>query len=64
MTRANYLGDLFLVGAYRTPFLRMIGGVDGAKAVQTKSMIFPVAQPFTLGSAAIPTIDEDELVAS
>ena len=63
-TTFNYLGELFLVGAYQTPFLNMLGGMDGANSKLTKSMIFPVAQPFTLGSAAIPAIDEDELVAS
>lgn len=63
-TTFNYLGELFLVGAYQTPFLNMIGGMDGGNSKLTKSMIFPVAQPYTLGSAAIPAIDEDELVAT
>jgi hypothetical protein len=63
-TTFNYLGELFLVGAYQTPFLNMIGGMGGARAKQTRSMIFPVAQPYTLGAAAIPAIDEDALVAT
>lgn len=63
-TSLNYLGELFLVGAYQTPFLNMIGGIGGARAKKTTSMIFPVAQPYTLGAIAIPGIDEDALVAS
>lgn len=63
-TSSNYLGELFLVGAYQTPFLNMMGGLGGSRAKLTKSMIFPVAQPYSLASAAIPTIDEDELVTA
>ncbi len=63
-TSINYLGELFLVGAYQTPFLNMIGGLGGARSKITKSMIFPVAQPYGLTAASIPAIDEDELVAS
>jgi hypothetical protein len=63
-TTFNYLGELFLVGAYQTPFLNMAGGIGGANALRAQSMIFPVAQPYTIGSASIPGIDEDELVAT
>lgn len=63
-TSLNYLGELFLVGAYATPFLNMIGGLDGAKAKITKSMIFPNAQPYSLASAAIPAMTESQLVAA
>jgi hypothetical protein len=63
-TTFNYLGELFLVGNYKTPFLNMIGGPMGARSKKTRSMIFPLAQPYSLGAAAIPTIDEDALVAS
>jgi hypothetical protein len=63
-TTFNYLGDLFLVGNYKTPFLNMIGGMMGNRSKKTASMIFPVAQPYTLGSAAVPAITEDALVAS
>lgn len=60
----NYLGELFLVGANQTPFLNMIGGLSGSRSKVTRSMIFPMAQPWTLAAAAIPTIDEDELVTA
>lgn len=63
-TTFNYLGELFLVGAYQTPFLNMIGGMGGSRAKKTNSMIFPCAQPYSLTAAAIPTIAEDALVAS
>lgn len=63
-TSINYLGELFLVGAYQTPFLNMCGGLGGGRSKVTRSMIFPLAQPYTLGSAAIPALDEDALVAA
>lgn len=63
-TAINYLGELFLVGAYQTPFLNMIGGMGGSRAKKTTSMLFPVAQPYTLGSAAVPGFTEDALVAA
>jgi len=63
-TTFNYLGELFLVGNYKTPFMNMIGGVGGANSKLTRSVVFPVAQPYSLNAAAIPAIDEDELVTS
>jgi hypothetical protein len=58
----NYLGELFLVGAFHTPFLNMIGGLSGNRAKKTKSFIFPVAQPWTLSSASQPAITEADSV--
>lgn len=55
----NYLGELFLVGQYSTPFLNMIGGIQGNNAKTTSSFIFPVAQPYSLTSASQPAITED-----
>jgi hypothetical protein len=63
-TTFNYLGELFLVGNYKTPFLNMIGGALGARSKQTRSMIFPVAQPYSLNSAAIPAFTETNLVGA
>lgn len=63
-TTFNYLGELFLVGNYKTPFMNAIGGISGARSKKTQSMIFPCAQPYSLGSAAIPAIDEDALVTA
>lgn len=54
----NYLGELFQIGAQgkTTPFLTMIGGVNGAMA--TNSFDFPLAQPWSLEAAAQPAITE------
>lgn len=60
----NYIGDLFCIGANQTPFLNMIGGLEGANAKQTASFQFPVAQPWNLNSASQPSITEtDSLTA-
>ena len=61
---SNYLGELFLVGAYQTPFLNMIGGIDGARAKVTRSFQFPIAQPWSLSSASQPEITEATSVSS
>jgi len=63
-TTFNYLGELFLVGNVRTPFLNMIGGMGGARSKITKSMIYPMAQPYSLNSAAIPAYTEAQLNAA
>lgn len=56
----NYLGELFLVGAFQTPFLNMAGGLGGSRAKKTNSFIFPVAQPWALTAASQPAITEDQ----
>ena len=53
---ANYLGDLFLIGANQTPFLNMIGGLTGGKSY--KSFQFPLAQPWSLSGASQNTQSE------
>ena len=63
-TSLNYLGELFMVGAKQTPFLNMIGGVGGANAKKSASMIFPVGQTWEPEAAEIPAIDEDELAGT
>lgn len=55
---SNYLGELFLVGAYQTPFLNMAGGIDGTRAKITRSFQFPVAQPWSLRAAGQPEVTE------
>lgn len=60
----NYLGELFLVGAYQTPFLNMIGGIQGQNAKVTRSFQFPVASPWSLTSASQPAITEANSVSS
>ena len=54
----NYLGELFLIGANQTPFLNMIGGLEGANAKVTRSFQFPIAQPWALEAASQPDISE------
>lgn len=55
----NYVGELFLIGANKTPFLNMIGGLDGANSKVSGSFQFPVAQPWALEAAAQPDISEN-----
>jgi len=45
----NYLGQLYLIGANQTPFLSMIGGLNGGAT--TNSFNFPIAQPWALRTA-------------
>jgi len=45
----NYLGQLYLIGANQTPFLSMIGGLNGGAT--TPSFNFPIAQPWALRTA-------------
>lgn len=52
----NYLGKLYLIGANRTPFLNMIGGLNTGG--MCKSFLFPVAQPWNLAGASQPAISE------
>lgn len=53
----NYVGELFLIGAGRTPFLNMIGGLTGGGRV-VSAFNFPLAQPWSLEAAAQPAISE------
>jgi len=58
----NYIGQLFLIGANQTPFLNMIGGLNGGK--RARSFKFPVAQPWSLSAASQPAITEADSVSS
>jgi len=58
----NYIGQLFLIGANQTPFLNMIGGMNGGK--RARSFLFPVAQPWSLSAASQPAITEADSVSS
>jgi len=53
----NYIGELFLIGANQTPFLNMIGGLNGGYGVG--SWEFPIAQPYSLDAAGQPSISEE-----
>ena len=56
----NFVGELFLVGANRTPFLNMIGGLQGGGVALVKAFDFPVAQPWSLDTATQPAITETQ----
>jgi len=54
----NYTGELYLIGANQTPFLNMIGGLQGAGIRTVSSFEFPLAQPWALESPSQPAITE------
>ena len=58
----NYLGVLYEIGANQTPFLNMLGGLNGGKT--SRSFLFPVAQPYSLASASQPAVTEAASVSS
>jgi len=54
----NYTGELFLIGANKTPFLNMIGGLQGNAIRTVKDFQFPLAQPWALEAVSQPAISE------
>lgn len=58
----NYRGELFLIGAYQTPFLSMMGGLGAG--MRSNSFIFPLAQPWSLSAASQPAITETVAAAA
>jgi len=54
----NYTGELYLIGANQTPFLNMIGGLQGGRVKTVSDFQFPLAQPWALESASQPAITE------
>jgi len=54
----NYTGELYLIGANQTPFLNMIGGLQGGAIRTVSDFQFPLAQPWALESAAQPAVTE------
>lgn len=56
-TCVNYIGDLFQLGQADTPFLNMIGGLNGGVRV-VNSTEFAMSQYWQLGTAAQPEIAE------
>lgn len=60
----NYTGELYLIGANQTPFLNLIGGLQGGAVRTVSAFEFPIAQPWNLETAAQPNITEtDSLTA-
>jgi len=60
----NYVGPLYQLGANQTPFLNMIGGLQGGRVARVNSMEFPVAQPWALEAASQPVITETDSLAA
>jgi len=56
----NYTGELYLIGANQTPFLNMIGGLQGGSVRTVGDFEFTMAQPYALETAAQPDISETE----
>ena len=54
----NYTGELYLIGANQTPFLNMIGGLQGGGIRTVADFQFPLAQPWALEAAAQPAVTE------
>jgi len=52
----NYVGELFVMGKKKTPFLNMIGGLSGGK--QSKAFEFPISQEVSLEAGAQPAVTE------
>ena len=55
-TLPNYAGELFTASREQTPFLSMIGGINGAKV--TKALTFPITSEYTITAIAQPAITE------
>jgi hypothetical protein len=54
----NYTGELYLIGANQTPFLNMVGGLQGGAIRTVGDFQFPLAQPWALEAASQPAITE------
>lgn len=54
----NYTGELYLIGANQTPFLNMVGGLQGNQVRTVGDFQFSLAQPYALEAASQPAITE------
>jgi len=54
----NFTGELYLIGANQTPFLNIIGGLEGGNVRTVGAFDFPTAQPWALNGASQPNISE------
>lgn len=54
----NYVGELYLIGANQTPFLNMIGGLQGNAVRTVSDFEFSLAQPWSLETASQPAVTE------
>jgi len=55
-TLPNYAGELFTASREQTPFLSMIGGLNGAKS--TNALNFPISSEYAITTVAQPAITE------
>jgi len=60
----NYTGELYLIGANQTPFLNMIGGLQGGAIRTVADFQFALAQPWALEAASQPAISETTSVTA
>lgn len=60
----NYTGELYLIGANKTPFLNMAGGLQSGRVRVVSDFQFPIAQPYALESAAQPEITETDSLSA
>jgi len=60
----NYIGTIYMVGSdNKTPFLNMMGGLEGGSVRLVGDQTFAVSQPYDLAAASVATISESESVA-
>lgn len=60
----NYIGTLYRVGQNQTPFLNMLGGLQGGNERIVRTLQFAIAQPWSLNSASQPAITETTSLAA
>jgi len=53
----NFVGELFCIGANKTPFVNMIGGINNGGKISS-ALEFDIAQPWALETAAQPAVTE------
>jgi len=57
----NYVGELFLIGQYATPFINRLGGPNPSqRSLTSTSFEFPLNQQYSLESASQPAITEND----
>lgn len=54
----QYVGDLIRIGAGRTPFMTMMGGLNGTNVKIAKDWRFALNSQYSLESASVPSITE------
>jgi len=61
----NYIGTIYMVGSNnKTPFLNMMGGLEGGNVRLVGDQQFAVSQPWDLATGSSATISESESITS